>query len=200
MEHSGKGKACIICGRDKDDKCRWNSEIILCYSGDDFAPSSRFRLGDTVRTGGNEWALVNTSSGFAGASYLFIRHRPNTPFTSLTIKEREKRIHRAARIDTRFLIAFAEIRKLYHFCLSAHAIEYMKAEEIRKVKLASQKLAVRIKGLKRFLFNNRREVANHKKYGVALKIWEKQVRYELEAIQRFERLYLGTGKTISQAE
>jgi hypothetical protein len=58
---------------------------------------------------------------------------------------------------------------------------------------------VRIKGLKRFLFNNRSEVANYRKYAAALKIWDKQVRYELDAIKRFERLYLGAGKTISQA-
>lgn len=199
MEHSGKGKACIVCGRDKDDKCRWSDEIILCYSGDDFAPSSRFRVGDTLKTGGKEWALVNTSSGFAGASYLFIKHRSNIPFSSLTMKERQKRIHRAARIDSGFLIAFAEIRRLYHFCLSVQAIEYMNAQEIKKIKLVTQKLMVRIKGLKRFLFNNRSEVANYRKYAAALKIWDKQVRYELDAIERFERLYLGAGKTISQA-
>lgn len=71
MKHSSRRNPCPICGRDKDDKCRWNDEFILCYAGDSFSPPGYLKLGDKIKVGQERYALCSQVSGFAGNSYCF---------------------------------------------------------------------------------------------------------------------------------
>lgn len=71
MNHSSRNSPCPVCDRNTDDKCRWNSEFVLCYNGDSFAPPEFLRVGDKIRIDNKPFALCSTTSGFAGSSYLF---------------------------------------------------------------------------------------------------------------------------------
>jgi hypothetical protein len=71
MKHSSRHNPCPICGRDKDDKCRWNDEFILCYAGNTFSPPGYLKVGDRVKVNQQTYALCSESSGFAGNSYCF---------------------------------------------------------------------------------------------------------------------------------
>jgi hypothetical protein len=71
MKHSSRRNPCPICGRDKDDKCRWNDEFILCYAGNTFSPPGYLKVGDRVKVNQQTYALCSESSGFAGNSYCF---------------------------------------------------------------------------------------------------------------------------------
>lgn len=191
MESSGKRNPCPICHRDKDDKCRWDEEIILCYCGDDFAPSPLFRIGQVVKALGVEWALVNKSGGFAASSYSFIRHKPLERTFLFSEKEKkelsEKKIAYAFGLDA----AFKELRKLYQFSLSAPPLEFMTLADLNKHKLVGKKICARARGLKKFIGKNRMIVGRRKKEVTALRIWEKQARYDLKEIESFESCYLG---------
>ena len=67
---SGRRNACPICGRTKDDDCRWNDEVILCHTGTDLKP------GATVTVGDKEWAFIHHKGGFSGMAAVFHPHRP----------------------------------------------------------------------------------------------------------------------------
>jgi hypothetical protein len=70
VNHSSKSSPCPVCGRDKDDKCRWNDHFLFCYRGDSFAPPD-LRLGQRLAVNG--WptlAVVGLDGGFAGSSVV----------------------------------------------------------------------------------------------------------------------------------
>ena len=71
MKHSSRRESCPICGRNKDDKCRWNEEMIFCYDGTSFAPPQYLKLGDKVKVGLDNYALFSQACGFANNSYGF---------------------------------------------------------------------------------------------------------------------------------
>lgn len=92
MDHSSKANPCPVCGRDKDDKCRWNDSFIFCYQGDSYSPPD-LRVGQTLEVPG--WprlAVVGLQGGFAGASVVLApddgdeaRWRPQGPQRSSTV-------------------------------------------------------------------------------------------------------------------
>lgn len=71
MKHSSRRDSCPICSRNKDDKCRWNEEMIFCYDGTSFAPPQYLKLGDKVKVGLDSYALFSQACGFASNSYGF---------------------------------------------------------------------------------------------------------------------------------
>ena len=68
--HSGRRTPCPVCGRTKDDDCRWNDEVILCHTGTDLNP------GDTITVAGKEWAFIHHKGGFSGSAAVFKPHIP----------------------------------------------------------------------------------------------------------------------------
>lgn len=75
MNCSGRRNPCPVCGRDKDDKCRWNDEIILCWQGDSFSPPENLRPGQTLDVPGRGcMAVLAINAGTAGSSVLFGPH------------------------------------------------------------------------------------------------------------------------------
>lgn len=191
MEWSGKNNPCPICGRDKDDKCRWDDEIILCYCGDDFAPPPMFRVGQIVKAFGLNWALVNKAAGFASASYCFIRNKPLQNVSLFSEREKEVFVKKKIACSTGLDLAFRDLRKIYHFSLSARCLECMTLQELKSYKVASMKVSARARALRRFIAKNRTSLGKRAREVIALRIWEKQAMYDLKEFERFERYYLG---------
>lgn len=191
MERSGKNNPCPICGRDKDDKCRWDDEIILCYCGDDFAPSPLFRVGQIVKALGLNWALVNKAAGFAAASYCFIRNKPLQKTSLFSEREKEVFVKKKIAYSTGLDAAFRDLRKIYHFSLSARCLEYLTPQEIRSYRLASMKVFARARALRKFIAKNRTSLGKRPREVIALRIWEKQAMYDLKEFERFEKHCLG---------
>ena len=71
MKHSSRREPCPVCSRNKDDKCRWNDEMIFCYDGTSFAPPQHLKVGDKVKVGSNVYALFSHQCGFANNSFGF---------------------------------------------------------------------------------------------------------------------------------
>jgi hypothetical protein len=71
MKHSSRREPCPVCSRNKDDKCRWNDEMIFCYDGTSFAPPQHLKIGDKVKVGSNVYALFSHQCGFANNSFGF---------------------------------------------------------------------------------------------------------------------------------
>ena len=74
--YSSRRTPCPICGRTKDDDCRWNDEVILCHTGTDLKP------GDTVVVGDKEWAFIHHKGGFSGMAAVFKPHIPRPASSS----------------------------------------------------------------------------------------------------------------------
>ena len=73
---SGRRTPCPICGRTKDDDCRWNDEVILCHTGTDLKP------GATITVGDKEWAFIHHKGGFSGMAAVFKPHIPRPASSS----------------------------------------------------------------------------------------------------------------------
>jgi hypothetical protein len=75
MKSSGRRNPCPVCGRDKDDKCRWNDEIILCWQGDSFSPPQNLKKGQTLDVPGRGcMAVLGVDVGVGGSSLLLGPH------------------------------------------------------------------------------------------------------------------------------
>lgn len=85
---SGRRTPCPICGRTKDDDCRWNDEVILCHTGTDLKP------GDTLVVGDKEWAFIHHKGGFSGMAAVFKPHRPRLKDSARQDRQRLIKRHR----------------------------------------------------------------------------------------------------------
>ena len=90
---SGKKNPCPICGRIKDDKCAFKSDIIHCYCGVTNSPPN-LKLGEIIHINygsTRDWALVKKNAGFSGNHCIFI---PNKPLdkTKPLIKKKVKKV------------------------------------------------------------------------------------------------------------
>jgi hypothetical protein len=191
MQSSSRKNPCPICDRNKDDKCRWSDDIIFCYFGDDFAPSENYSIGDVVDTGIGRWALVRKTAGFSGGSYCFIPHRPISLSTWVSRKERNQARDERVRLIKGLAIAFADLRAIYKFSLSAPLLECLTIQEFNSYKLSAQKSVARIAALIRFILKNRSSLGPCKREMTALRIWKKQAAYQLADFLRFEDDCLG---------
>jgi hypothetical protein len=83
---SSRRHPCPVCGRNTDDKCRRQPELISCYWGSRFHPPAGLRVRDVLRVDGADWAVVALAGGFSGNSLILCPHRP------LSRSERQRRI------------------------------------------------------------------------------------------------------------
>ncbi len=73
---SSRRNPCPLCGRDTDDKCRRQADLISCWHGSRFHPPAGLRLGDVLTLEGRDWAVVALAGGFGGNSLNLRPHRP----------------------------------------------------------------------------------------------------------------------------
>lgn len=195
MEYSSSNSPCPICFRDTDDKCRWNENQILCFYGDSFHPPDSFREGNVLNIAGINWKLLKTNSGFANSSYLFVKTEEGENLSPL----RQRRMKRAEIINkVEWRQEFNLIRKLLHQSFAAAAIEDLSVHQLNDVKNNTLSAFDKCEKLLTLLTIKRRH-ARLKKYTIiALRIWRKQLGYQLRDLINFESCQLGMPQTLTQ--
>jgi hypothetical protein len=191
LQHSSKRTPCPVCQRDKDDKCRWNDNVILCYYGEDFHPPSDLLLNSRIRINGLDWKLIKTSAGFSGGSYCFVSGESFFNPRALSRVDKERFAIKSAKVTDGFSVAFTQLRKLYQEVKRTQEFDHMNIDEFRRSKLIALKTIARAKALHRFLRKNRAILGWQGKYKVALEVWEKEAQYMLCDFNRFEKVFLG---------
>jgi hypothetical protein len=153
MKSSSKKSPCPICGRDSDDKCRWNDESILCYSGDRFGPGNSLKKGDKIQALGNSWLLIGYDAGFSGSSYLFViddgRYKRLSPIEKSQLNRKKVALARKA------ITAFREIESEFFFFLAPKDFLSLPPEELDYIEFFTSRLIELCKNLDDFLSLNR---------------------------------------------
>lgn len=191
MKHSSRKDPCPVCGRDTDDKCRWNDFNIFCYCGDSFHPPTALRLGEFVQAFGQNWKLVKYDGGFSGGSYIFVIAANDQTPRRYTKEEREqyrKQIDFIAHKSKRLLF---HLRKLVQKSYGLQPFSTMDLEQLRSANdLLKQTLDDCDYAIK-FVAQNRRSIPNAKKLSMAFFLWRNRVRYQKNDFDIFVSQCLG---------
>ncbi len=189
LQASGRLSPCPVCGRNVDDKCRFSSELILCYQGERFHPPSDVRIGDVLWVEGRRWYLAATEAGYANASHCYGLHRELTP-ASQAQRERHQRVAGIAAelIPARFL----EVRRRVHAVAGTLNFELSTLEEILRDQALARATAESIADLRLAIEQHRRRVQELNKFRVPLALWHKAVSFQLADIGNFLKHQLGT--------
>ena len=190
MKHSSRHHPCPICGRDTDDKCRWNDEMIFCYNGDSFSPPHYLKTGDKIKVGLADYALFSQTCGFAGNSYGFALV---DDFDYRFLPYQDKKIFRRESVKiTRIVIARQD--KLYDF-LQALRDECdffeMNLDEFYTNKRYTKKAVQLVKQFIDFLVLNKRFVVNYLLHLNSATERQEKLHTTLKEIYDFEHLYFG---------
>lgn len=191
MQHSSKQNPCPVCGRNSDDKCRWNDSSILCYCGDSFRPPKSLNLGETIKVLGVNWRLISFYSGFANASYLFAK-TDNFYYLSPLEKHRRKTEIRdeAKEKIAEYRKKFILVRQLLHKSLNIKEIQFLTIREISDGQKLTELAIAECSKLISMLVEYKALITIKKNHIFALKYWEKTLRYQLTDIENFQNLYL----------
>lgn len=192
MQHSSEYNPCPICGRDTDDKCRWNDSTILCYYGDLFHPPKELSLGQFLQLGETQWKLISYYAGFSNGSYLFAKTDAIEFLSPLQQQRKKVEVRSGARKNTiDYKDKFAKTRKLLHRCLAVKDPQHLRVEEIAEAKKVCEGAIKECSELIGFIADNRARLTVKKNHVFALKHWGKMLDYELKELINFERVYLG---------
>ena len=74
LQLSGRGNPCPICGRTKDNDCRWRDDWIACHSG---AAANSLQSGQTIEVDGQRWYLSRVGGGHSGGAHIYKPDRPD---------------------------------------------------------------------------------------------------------------------------
>jgi hypothetical protein len=189
MKSSSRSNPCPICLRNTDDKCRWNSESILCYSGDKFRPGNNLKRGDKVKALGSDWILISFNAGFSGASYLFVLD--DGRFKKLSPEERSRFNRSKIATSRRAIFAFREIEQRFFLFFAPKDFTVMNSEELIYAEKFSAALIQSCEKLDDYMSLNRTSL---RPLG-AMKLRLKQMRELLKALQgdllHFRQEFLG---------
>lgn len=188
MKHSSRHHPCPICGRDTDDKCRWNDEMIFCYNGDSFSPPHYLKTGDKIKVGLNSYALFSQVCGFAGNSYGFALV---DDFDYRFLPYQDKKTFRRESVKiTRTLVARQD--KLYSFlqALRDECDFYeMNLDEFYANKRYTKKAVQLVEQFIDFLVLNKRFAVNYLLYLNSVTERQEKLHATLQEIYNFERLH-----------
>lgn len=187
---SGRRKPCPVCGRDTDDKCRWNDSTINCHQGDSFAPPV-LRIGEVLQIEGQPWAVVNLSGGFSGLATVFKPHLPREAWK----QNRQRPIRRKVDLKPQAMELFATARRDTQLCYGMPELQRLTLVELEKELAHAKRTASNLKAVRPPLLKARREAPEMGRFLNAVSLWQKQVGYQLQDIERFFRLELGTPTT-----
>jgi len=188
MKHSSRRESCPICGRNTDDKCRWNDEMIFCYDGTSFAPPQYLKLGDKVKVGLDSYALFSQACGFANNSYGFALV---DDFDYRFLRYEDKRAFRKKCVSiTRTFIkkrdsVFALVNALRDECV----FHEMRLDEFDENKRCTEKANSLLASLFEFTSANKRYVVDYLAQVKAITEATEKTEHSLREIERFERLY-----------
>ncbi|MEA5414839.1 hypothetical protein [Synechococcus sp. BA-132 BA5] len=83
---SSSRQPCPVCGRNTDDKCRRQPELLSCWHGSRFHPPAGLHLGGVLRVDGADWFVVALAGGYGNNSMVLAPHRP------LSRSQRQRRV------------------------------------------------------------------------------------------------------------
>lgn len=189
MKASSKKSPCPVCGRHTDDKCRFNDESILCYSGDKFGPSGNLRKGDSIQAFGKAWILISYNAGFSATSYLFVID--DGRYKKLSPQEKSQLNRKKVALARKAILAFREIEDNFFLFLAPRDLLSLAPDEIDYVETFGNKLIELCENLEDFLSLNRIHI---KQLG-AIRSRLRQMRGLLERLRgdlgHFRRQFLG---------
>ena len=123
MQASKRGSPCLVCGREKDGDCRWNTDVVLCHQGSTHAPPQNLRIGDTIDLGGKPWALVAVAAGFDGQAHVFRPHKGRPKHRNLSWVDRKE-----AAFDASVNSACAKYAAEQFFAIAQRALDVLEFE------------------------------------------------------------------------
>lgn len=188
MKHSSRRTSCPVCGRNTDDKCRWNDEVIFCYDGTSFAPPQFLRIGDKIKIQTENYALFSQSCGFANNSYGFALV---DDFDYRFLKYEDKRQFRkeCVRITREFIKKRDSLNAFLSAIKNEDYFHEMNLAEFNANKKFTEKAISLLASLSKYATANKRYVLD---YLMQIKeIIESSQRMDenLSAIYSFERLH-----------
>jgi hypothetical protein len=192
MQHSSKYNLCPVCGRNTDDKCRWNDSTILCYYGDLFHPPKELSLGQFLRLGETQWKLISYYAGFSNGSYLFAKVDISEFLSPLQQQRKKMQVRIGAKKNIlEYKDKFIKVRKMLHQCLATKDPQHLRVEEIAEAKKVCTGAIKQCSDLLAFIADNKACMTIKKSHVFALRHWGKMLDYELRELINFERFYLG---------
>jgi hypothetical protein len=191
MNHSSRKNPCPVCGRNTDDKCRWNDSNIFCYCGESFHPPITLRRGDIFEAFGRRWKLAKLNGGFSGGSYIFAPASDDEPVRRQTKEEREQYRKQIDLSNHKAKNTLSRLRAKVHRCFALPAFEGMTINEVRDANLLLQSTVDDCDFAVKFVMQNRRMIANAKKLSDAFVIWSRSVKYQKRDLDVFVSTHLG---------
>ena len=191
MKHSSRKDPCPICGRNVDDKCRWNDFNIFCYYGESFHPPSSLRLGDSVQAFGRRWKLVKLNGGFSGGSYIFATATDDEPVRRQTKEEREQYRKRIDLTNHKSKKMFSQLRQKVHQCYALRDFYSLNLDQTQSAGSLLRTTVDDCDAALKFVSRNRRLIPDFKRLTAAYLIWQKRIRYQKKDFDFFAKDCLG---------
>lgn len=188
-QSSSRRQPCPICSRNTDDKCRWQQDLIACHQGDRFSPPAGLRVGDVVTVQGSPWAVVKVDAGFSGQAVLFRPHVDRNWFTPA--EQRRERKVQAALLPT-LQELFSRCRACVQLCLAMPELERCTVPQLQAELAHAKATVANLTALHGPLVKARREAPEMGRFVKAIDHWLELVSHQLEDVERFLRVQLGT--------
>jgi hypothetical protein len=188
MKHSSRRDSCPICGRNKDDKCRWNEEMIFCYDGTSFAPPQYLKLGDKVKVGLDNYALFSQACGFANNSYGFALV---DDFDYRFLRYEDKRAFRrkCVSITRAFIKKRDALNALLRALRDECVFHEMRIDEFYANKRCTEKAISLLASLYEYMIANKRYVVDYLAQVKEVTCSTERTERSLREIKRFENLH-----------
>lgn len=188
MKHSSRRDSCPICSRNKDDKCRWNDEMIFCYDGNSFAPPQYLKLGDKVKVGLDSYALFSQACGFANNSYGFALV---DDFDYRFLRYEDKRAFRrkCVSITRTFIKKRDALNALLRALRDECVFHEMRIDEFYANKRCTEKAISLLASLYEYMIANKRYVVDYLAQVKEVTCSTERTERSLREIKRFENLH-----------
>lgn len=191
MKHSSRRNPCPVCGRDKDDKCRWNDDFILCYAGNSFSPPGFLKVGDRIKVGQLSYTLCSQSSGFAGNSYCFALV-DDFDYRFLCYEDRILHRRQCVKVTRTFLRKYSFVLGVIDGIESEDGFYQMNSDRFYLNKDNTKNSIPLLSELIEYAAANKHHIVDYQEQIKQVIETVKNVRQTLNCIYQFEREFLGS--------
>lgn len=199
--HTWRGSSrrypCPVCGRNSDSKCRRHPGAIACHRGDTFHPPAGLKRGDVFTIEGSPWVVVDLAGGFSGNAVIFKPHIGRSHFPRASVHTPV--LHRAV-MGPALKTAFAKARHYTQVCLGAPDPLHIPLQELTAELAHARSTAQNLAALRGPLLQARGVLPEMGRYLQAIELWERLVGYQLQELEVFDRVHLGTPSPLQIAE
>lgn len=187
--YSSRQNPCPVCGRDSDDKCRRQPDLISCYRGERFHPPAGLKLGQVLNIEGRRWAVVALDGGFAGNSVILRPHVDRLDFKPIQRQQRQRQVAVLAPV---LRDLFAKVRSYVHASLAVLDLEHSTAEQFRRDQQLLVATRRHLQEMREPLVLASREDPSLGRLIKAVDLWLRLVTYQAADFESFDRWMLGT--------